>query len=61
MSQYVKDDSRSTGWKVVSYSNTNAPVTAEGMDEGADEASGGEEEPDAETDMMMPICGGIQE
>ena len=52
MSMYVKDSDTSTGWKVVSYSDSNkktddgAPVTAEGMDEGADE--GGEENgPDA--------------
>lgn len=52
MSQYIKDETRPTGWRVVSYSNNKqkkdegAPVTADGMEEGADDGSGGEEEPD---------------
>lgn len=52
MSQYVKDDEKPTGWRVVSYANNNkqkdegAPVTAEGMEEEGGDESGGEEEPD---------------
>lgn len=44
MSQYVKDEGKASGWKVVSYANKGrkkddegAPVTADGMEEGADE------------------------
>jgi pro-apoptotic serine protease NMA111 len=48
MSQYIKDPSKPTGWRVVSYSNKKkedegAPVTAESMEEGADDGSGAEE------------------
>jgi hypothetical protein len=55
MSEYVKDISRPNGWKVISYGakgkkpgskSDGAPVTAEGMDEGA-EASEAEEGPDS--------------
>jgi len=55
MSQYVKDSSRPQGWKVISYRDKDkrrddgAPITAESMDEGADEGSGDEQ---PETDQM---------
>lgn len=46
MSLYVKDTEKPTGWKVQSYrkkTGEGAPVTADGMDEGADEGSDVEE------------------
>lgn len=49
MSQYVKDEGKPTGWKVISYGDKGkkkdkgAPVTADGMDELADDGSDGEE------------------
>ena len=46
MSQYVKDDDKPTGWRVISYrkkTGEGAPVTADGMDEGADEGDDTEE------------------
>lgn len=47
MSLYVKDNEKPTGWKVVSYrkktTGEGAPVTADGMEEGADEGSDVEE------------------
>jgi hypothetical protein len=52
MSEYVKDSTRATGWKVVSYSgkgkkkDDGAPVTADGMDEGGSDGSEGDAEPD---------------
>ncbi|KAK5938663.1 hypothetical protein PMZ80_008854 [Knufia obscura] len=47
MSEYVKDTSKPAGWRTVSYRRRNdgAPVTADAMDEGAEE-SGGEEGPE---------------
>ncbi|KAJ4523307.1 hypothetical protein HRR78_000803 [Exophiala dermatitidis] len=57
MSEYVKDDSKPTGWRVISYSgkgkqaggkHDGAPITAEGMDEEAGASEGdGDEAPDA--------------
>jgi hypothetical protein len=49
MSEYVKDSTKSTGWKTVSYRKgkskaDGAPITADGMDEGATDA---EPEPDS--------------
>lgn len=55
MSEYVKDPSRPNGWKVISYGGKGkkggnkedgAPVTAEAMDEGGEDASDVEEAPD---------------
>lgn len=51
MSEYVKDNTRLTGWKVISYRHgkmdDGAPVTAEGMDEGGSDAGEGDAEPDS--------------
>ena len=55
MSEYVKDSSRATGWKTVSYGkkgkkrDEGAPVTADGMDEGGSDGSDGDAEPDGVT------------
>lgn len=52
MSEYVKDDSTAKGWGQVSLKKRGkkdedgAPVTADAMDEGADDGSDGEEAPD---------------
>ncbi|ETN41151.1 Pro-apoptotic serine protease [Cyphellophora europaea CBS 101466] len=47
MSQYVKDEEKPTGWKVISYhrkqTEEGAPVTADGMDEGSGDGSEAEE------------------
>lgn len=46
MSLYVKDNDQPTGWQVQSHRKKmgeGAPVTADGMDEGADEGSEMEE------------------
>lgn len=46
MSQYVKDEEKPTGWKVISYrkqTGEGAPVTADGMDEGSGDGSEAEE------------------
>jgi hypothetical protein len=49
MSLYIKDTEKPTGWKVVSYRKKNleegAPVTADGMDEGAEEG-GDDQDPE---------------
>ena len=52
MSEYVKDSTKSTGWKTISYSkkkmqDDGAPVTADGQDEGGSDAEDGDAEPDA--------------
>jgi len=49
MSEYAKDPSNPAGWRTASYRKRNdgAPVTADAMDEGAEE-SGGEEGPEDE-------------
>lgn len=57
MSEYVKDPNQGNSWKTISYGakgkrttkDDGAPVTADAMDEGADEASDGEEAPDTES------------
>ncbi len=52
MSEYVKDGTKSKGWKQVSLSkkgkqkDDGAPVTADGMEEEGDEGSEGDEAPD---------------
>ncbi len=51
MSEYVKDNSKPTGWKMVSHSKTKmrddgAPITADGMDEGGSDVEDGDAEPD---------------
>jgi len=53
MSEYVKDPTKPTGWKTVSHSkrstrNDGAPVTAEGMDEGAEDMGDGDEAPEGQ-------------
>ena len=54
MSEYAKDPLKENKWKTISYGHKGkkrssetdgAPMTADGMDEGADE-TGGEEAPD---------------
>jgi hypothetical protein len=54
MSEYVKDASKEKKWKTISYGHKGrrratetdgAPLTADGMDEGAADESGGEEAP----------------
>jgi hypothetical protein len=54
MSQYIKDEDSAAGWKVVSSrrqgakKQEGAPVTADGMDEGADDGDGdGDAEPES--------------
>ena len=54
MSEYVKDSSKSTGWKMVSHSkkkmrDDGAPITADGMDEGGSDVEEGDAEPDGAT------------
>lgn len=54
MSEYVKDTSTPSGWKIVSHKQAGdkddgAPLTAEGMDEEATGVSG-DEQPDTEMD-----------
>jgi hypothetical protein len=50
MSEYVKDSTRPTGWRVISYNrhgkkkDDGAPVTAEGMDEGGSDDGDGEDD-----------------
>ena len=53
MSEYVKDPTQPNGWKSISYGSfgkrktaeiDGAPVTAEGMDEGAEEGGSDVEE-----------------
>ena len=52
MSEYLKDETTSKGWRQVPYGKNRkerddgAPVTADGMDEGADDGSDGDEAPD---------------
>lgn len=48
MSEYIKDGSEPSGWRTVSYEKTAAAgaPTADNMDEGGAEGSGGEEGPD---------------
>jgi hypothetical protein len=55
MSEYVKDTSKDTKWRTISYGHKGskragetdgAPMTADGMDEGGADESGGEEAPD---------------
>jgi len=55
MSEYVKDTSRDSKWRTISYGRKGrkllgetdgAPMTADGMDEGGADESGGEEAPD---------------
>lgn len=54
MSEYVKDTSAQSAWKIVSHKQAGArddgaPLTAEGMDEEATGVSG-DEAPDTEMD-----------
>jgi hypothetical protein len=49
MSEYAKDETKFSGWKQIAHGKKDkdgAPVTADGMDEGADDGSGEEEGPD---------------
>jgi hypothetical protein len=57
MSQYIKDENSAAGWKVVSSrrqgakKQEGAPVTADGMDEGADDGDA-DGDGDAEYERM---------
>lgn len=53
MSEYIKDSAKASGWKTISYrsggkhsggDSDGAPLTADGMDEGAGDADDGEVE-----------------
>lgn len=58
MCEYVKDSSRTTGWKVISHNakgkkkDDGAPITSDGMDEGASAESEGDAEPETSESMV---------